>query len=131
MAEKEEQILRVLEEDLLRLDDVLACMVARKGMEGIVPDFSKFGIKDMGVWQILQKSMDEFFEIIEAYSPYGLKTVYFELGDYDVMFFILPETNVALVAILPNLANKGLLEVELENARRDIIKLLAQDEKKS
>jgi hypothetical protein len=124
MAEKEEAILKILEEDLLPLEDVLACMVARKGMEGIVPDFSKFKISDVGVWEVLQKTMDEFFDVIEAFSSYGLDKVYFEMGEHDVMFLILPETNVALVAILPSLANRGLLEVELENARRNILKVL-------
>lgn len=124
MTSKEGQILEILEQDLLRLDDVLACMVARKGMEGIVPSLDKFKIKDVGIWQILQKTMDEFFDVIEAYSEYGLSKVYFELGDYDVMFFILPNTNVALICIVPALANRGLLEVEIENARRSILKEL-------
>jgi hypothetical protein len=124
MASKEEFILTVLENDLLRLEDVLACMVARKGMEGVVPEMSKFKIKDVGVWQVLQKTMDEFFVIIEAYSQYGLNKVYFELGDYDVMFFILPNTNIALVAIIPALSNRGLLEVEMENARKQVVDLL-------
>jgi hypothetical protein len=124
MTDKEDNILRILKGDLLRLDDVLACMVARKGMEGIVPSMSDFKIKDLGVWEILHKTMDEFFDIIEAYSEYGLNKVYFELGDYDVMFFILPNTNIALVAIIPALANRGLLEVEVENARRAITKEL-------
>ena len=128
MVEKEEAILKILEEDLLPLEDVLACMVARKGMEGIVPDFSKFKIKDVGVWEVLQKTMDEFFDIIEAFSEYGLDKVYFELGKHAVMFFVLPETNVALVTIIKELANRGLLEVELENARLGIIELLKNAE---
>jgi hypothetical protein len=78
----------------------------------------------VGVWEVLQKTMDEFFDVIEAFSSYGLDKVYFEMGEHDVMFLILPETNVALVAILPSLANRGLLEVELENARRNILKVL-------
>ena len=68
--------------------------------------------------------MDEFFEIISRYSKYGLDKVYFELGKYDVIFFILPESDTALVAIVPALANRGLLEVELENARRKIMGIL-------
>jgi len=52
--------------------------------------------------------------------------VYFELGEFDVMFFILPGSDTALVAIVPALANRGLLEVELENARRAIIKIVEE-----
>ncbi len=124
MASNETKILTILEENLLSLDDILACMVARKGMEGVVPPMEKFKINDMGVWQVLQKTMDDFFTVIEAYSEYGLDKVYFELGNYDVMFYILPKTNVALVAIVPALSNRGLLEVELENARIKIINTL-------
>ncbi len=121
MATKESQILEILEDKLLVLDDILACMLARKGMEGVIPPMESFKIKDTGVWQVLQKTMDEFFSIIDAYSEYGLDKVYFELGKYDAMFFILPYTNMALVVIVPSLANRGLLEVELENARLKIL----------
>ena len=117
----EEKVLEVLD-DLLREEDILACMVAMKGLEGIVPDMEKFKIRDTGIWEMLQKTMDEFFDIIEAYQEYGLDKVYFELGDYEVIFFIMQD--VSLVAIVPALANRGLLEVEIENARRDIIKLI-------
>jgi hypothetical protein len=37
---------------------------------------------------------------------------------------VFPDTESALVAIVPALANKGLLEVELENARREILKIM-------
>jgi hypothetical protein len=62
--------------------------------------------------------------VINHYSEYGLDKVYFELGDWDVLFFILPGMDTALVAIVPALANRGLLEVEMENTRREIIKIL-------
>ena len=117
----EEKVLEVLD-DLLREEDILACMVAMKGMDGIIPDMEKFKIRNTGIWEMLQRTMDEFFDIIEAYQEYGLDKVYFELGDYEVIFFVMQ--NVSLVAIVPALANRGLLEVEMENARRDIIKLI-------
>ena len=114
----EEKVLEVLD-DLLREEDILACMVAMKGMEGIVPDMDNFKIKDITIWEILQKTMDEFFDIIGAYQEYGLDKVYSELGDYEVIFFIIQD--VSLVSIVPALANRGLLAVEMENARRDVI----------
>ena len=117
----ENKVLEILD-DLLRLDDILACMVAMKGMEGIVPPIEKFKIKNIGVWEMLQKTMVEFFDVIAAYKEYGLDKVYFEFGEYDVIFFVMH--NVSLVVITPALANRGLLEVEMENARRDIIKLV-------
>jgi len=108
------------------LEDVHACMVARKGLEGITPLTESFKREVMEIWEILKKTMDELFDVIEHYSESGLDKVYFELGEFDVMFFILPGSDTALVAIVPALANRGLLEVELENARRRIIKILEE-----
>ena len=119
-----DEILKVLKEDLMPLEDILACMVAQKGLEGVVPITEKFRNEIMPIWEILQKTMDEFFLIIRTYGEFGLDKVNFELGNYDVMFFIIPNSDSALVAIVPALANRGLLEVELENARRRILKIL-------
>lgn len=121
---KEQKILEILD-DLLREEDILACMVARRGLEGIMPPRDRFKIKDMGIWSTLEKTMDEFFEIISRYSEYNLDKVYFELEGYDVIFFILFE-DFALVLVVPALANRGLLEVEMENARRNIFKIIGR-----
>lgn len=125
-SSQEEEILGILDEDLKPLEDIHAYMVARKGLEGIVPLTDEFRREIVPIWEILRGTMDELFEVIRHYSEYGLDKIYFELGDYDVMFFILPGLDTALVAIVPALANRGLLEVELENARRRIIKVLEE-----
>ena len=127
MSSKEEEILKVLSEDLLRLEDIHACMVARKNLEGIVPITEEFKQEITGIWGMLKDTMNEFFDIISHYSKYGLDKIYFELGKYDVIFYILPGSDTALVAIIPSLANRGLLEVELENARRRIMSILNKD----
>ena len=123
---QEEKILEVLNKDLMPLEDIHACMVARKNLEGIVPLSDEFKTEIMGVWEILKGTMDELFEVISHYSEYGLDKVYFELGQHDVMFFVLPGVDTALVAIVPALANRGLLEVELENARRRVIQIVEE-----
>ncbi len=121
------EIEEIIRNDLLKLEDVYACMVARRGLEGIVlfEDSKDPELKD--VWVSLEKTMDEFFSIIKEYSVYGLNKIYFELGKYDVIFFILPETDTALVALIPALANRGLLEVELENTRGKIVEILERE----
>ncbi|MEA3255836.1 MAG: hypothetical protein U9Q22_08395 [Candidatus Altiarchaeota archaeon] len=121
---KEDRILKVLNEDLLRLEDIHACLVARKNLEGIVPITEEFKREIMGIWDVLKDTMDDFFDVIGRYSAYGLDKAYFELGKFDVMFFILPGSDTALVAVVPALANRGLLEVEMENARRRIIEII-------
>jgi hypothetical protein len=127
MSSKEEEILKVLSEDLLRLEDIHACMVARKNLEGIVPITEEFRQEITGIWDMLKDTMNEFFDIISRYSKYGLDKVFFEMGKYDVIFYILPGSDTALVAVVPSLANRGLLEVELENARRRIMGILNSD----
>jgi hypothetical protein len=124
MSSKEDQILQVLAEDLQPLEDIHACMVVRKNLQGIFPVKEAFKSEILDIWEILKKTMDELFDVIAHFSRFGLDKVYFELGKFDVMFFILPSTDTALVAIVPVLANRGLLEVEMENARRKIINII-------
>ena len=51
----------IIRNDLLKLEDVYACMVARKGLEGIVlfEESKDPELKD--VWVSLERTMDEFF----------------------------------------------------------------------
>jgi hypothetical protein len=73
--------------------------------------------------------MDDVFGVIGAYSQIGLGEMEFRLQNYEVLFYVFPDTENALVAIIPALANKGLLEVEMENARREILKIMNPEEK--
>ena len=115
-------------EDLLKLDDILACMVARQNMISVMPDQSLFDPKVMEIWDIIKRAMDDVFGVIREYSQAGLGEMEFRLQDYEVLFYILPDTENALVAIIPSLANKGLLEVEMENARLEIINIMDKQE---
>ena len=111
-------------EDLLKLEDVLGCMVARQNMISVMPDQSKFDPHVMELWDIIKRAMDNVFGVIREYSQAGLGEMEFRLQDYEVLFYIFPDTENALVAIVPALSNKGLIEVELENTRREILKLM-------
>jgi|GEM_PF-300425 len=115
-------------EDLLKLDDILACMIARQNMISVIPDTNKFDPQVMKVWDIIKNTMDSVFGVIQQYSMAGLHEMEFELQDYETLFYIFPDTENALVAIIPALSNKGLIEVELENTRRQIIALLDNEE---
>lgn len=119
-------------DDLLKLDDVLACMVARQNMISVFPsdDTDSFKSEIEEVWDIIHKAMDDVFVIIREYSDAGLSEMEFRLQEYEVLFFVFHETDNALVAIVPALSNKGLIEVELENARRDIQVIMDEQEKK-
>ena len=118
-------IAKVLD-DLLRLDDILACMVARQNMISVMPTDSTDSFKPEvhGIWDIIHRAMDDVFNVIREYSQAGLSEMEFRLQDYEALFYVFPDTENALVAIIPALANKGLLEVEMENARREILKVM-------
>ncbi len=125
---KDDPIAIVLD-DLLKLDDILACMVARRNMISVMPSGDSFKPEVHQIWDIIHKAMDDVFGVIGAYSPTGLGEMEFRLQDYEVLFYVFPDTESALVAIVPALANKGLLEVEMENARREILKIMEEQDK--
>ena len=116
-------------DDLLKLDDILACMVARRNMISVMPSGDGFKSEVHQIWDIIHRAMDDVFGVIGAYSQAGLGEMDFRLQDYEVLFYVFPDTETALVAIVPALANKGLLEVEMENARRDILKIMSEQDK--
>jgi hypothetical protein len=125
----DDPIAKVLD-DLLKLDDVLACMVARQNMISVMPTEQKFKSEINQIWDIIHRAMDDVFVVIREYSQTGLNVMEFRLHNYETLFYIFPDTENALVAIIPSLANKGLIEVEMENARREILNLINKNEEK-
>lgn len=120
---RDDPIANVLD-DLMRLDDIFACVVARRNMISVMPSKETFKPEVGQTWDIIKRAMDDVFTVIGEYSGAGLSEMEFRLQDYEVLFYVFPDTENALVAIVPALANKGLLEVELENARREILKTM-------
>jgi hypothetical protein len=117
-------------DDLLKLDDVLACMVARQNMISVMPsdDTDSFKQEVHVIWDIIKKAMDDVFNVIREYSAAGLAEMEFRLQDYEALFYVFPDTENALVAIIPALSNKGLIAVEMENTRRAILKIINSTE---
>ena len=124
----EDPILAVLN-DLLNYDEILACMVARQNMISVMPEQERFDQSIMQVWDIIKRAMDDVFVVVREYSQAGLGEIEFRLQDYEALFYVFPDTENALVAIVPALSNKGLIEIELENARREILKIMDEQEK--
>jgi hypothetical protein len=125
---KDDPIAIVLD-DLLKLDDILACMVARRNMISVMPSGEGFKPEVNQVWDIIKRAMDDVFGVVGAYSQAGLGEMEFRLQDYEVLFYVFPDTENALVAIVPALANKGLVEVEMENSRREILNIMNEQDK--
>lgn len=124
---KDDPIAHVLD-DLLKLDDILACMVARRNMISVMPSGDGFKPEVNQIWDVIKRATDDVFGVIGVYSQAGLGEMDFRLQDYEVLFYVFPDTENALVAIIPALANKGLIEVEMENARREILEIMKKQE---
>jgi hypothetical protein len=103
-------------------------MVARQNMISVMPDQERFDLQVMQIWDIIKRAMDDVFNVIREYSQAGLGEIEFRLQNYEVLFFIFPDTENALVAIIPALSNKGLIEIEIENARREILNIMEERE---
>ncbi len=114
------EIIKILD-DLQRLEDVQACEYAERGLESIRPSV-KIKIKDINLWDLISKTTDKFFELASLFYEYGLRKIYFEMGKIEVILTLI-EPTVGLLVIISSLANKGLIEVEIENARRRIEEL--------
>ena len=125
---QDDPILDVLN-DLTNYDEILACMVARQNMISVMPDQELFDPQVMQIWDIIKRAMDDVFTVIRGYSQAGLDEIEFRLQEYEVLFYVFPDTENALVVIVPALSNKGLIEVEMENARREIKNIMDEDEK--
>jgi len=123
-------IAKVLD-DLLKFDDILACMVARQNMISVMPsdDTNSFKPEINQIWDIIHRAMNDVFNVIREYSQTGLAEMEFRLQNYEVLFYVFPDTENALVAIIPAFANKGLLEVEMENTRREILAVIDEQGK--
>ena len=117
-------------DDLMNFDDILACMVARRNMISVMPSSETFKEEVNTIWDIIKRAMDDVFGVIRDYSAAGLGEMEFRLQNYEVLFYVFPDTENALVAITPALSNKGLIEIELENARRKILINMDESEQK-
>jgi len=118
----------VILDDLLKLDDILACMVARHNMISVMPSSDGFKSEINQIWDIIHRAMDDVFVVVREYSQTGLGEMEFRMQNHEVLFYVFPDTENALVSIIPALSNKGLIEVEMENARRKILKIMGEKE---
>jgi hypothetical protein len=104
-------------------------MVGRRGMiDSVMPSDSteSFEPEIYEIWDIVKRVMDAQLEIISQFPGHG--ELRHRVMDYEILFYVLPDTENALVAIVPGLANKGLIAVNMENARRKIQKIREEED---
>lgn len=115
-------------ENFLTWNEILACMVAKKGGEGIIPDTSNFSSEIFSLWDKLQSVIDYEFNIIEEFHEYGLGEIIFRLYDYEVYHYVIEGSDTALIAVTHRNANRGIIEVELESMRDKITDIMNKKE---
>lgn len=115
---KKELLIELLE-DLLKMEDILACILVRKGLDGIIPSNTK--LKDPKIWITLKQTSDQMFYFIDKFFDYGIERVYFELENYKIIFTPITR-NFSLIVLVPSLANMGLIGIEIENTKMKIKK---------
>ncbi len=126
---KDDPIAKVLD-NLMKFNDILACMVGRRGMiDSVLPSDGTDSFKPeiMDVWDVIKRAMDNVFVTIHEISPIGLEEITYKIHGYEVLLYVFPDTENALVAVVPRLSNKGLNDVELQKARRKILKIMEEE----
>ena len=122
----EQEMLKVLEENLVGDKEFLAAMIARKNLEEIRPLRAnlKSNSELMQLWETLKYSMDPVFEFIQTYVELGVDSINLRLGNFNVLYYILPPFDILLVAVTPLTANLDRIEQKMDATRRRIIFLL-------
>jgi len=113
---KKEDVNQILT-NLMKMDDVLACMLAKQGLGGVIPEGIK--VKDVNFWNLVKNTTNEIFPIINKFFIYKIDRLNFELGQYTIIFAPISQ-NFSLLVIISSLSNIGLIDVEIENSRRKI-----------
>jgi len=120
---RNEDIKGVLE-DLLRMEDIQACLLTGRQTGTITPGGGT-KLKNLVLWKLIMDSSHKFFSVIEDFYAYGLKRLYFELGEYEIIMTFIDQFT-ALIVVIPSLVNRGLVEVEIESSKRTIKEILGR-----
>lgn len=106
---------------------ISACMVARRGLEGLMmfPEHFKEEVSD--VWEPLSRSLDDVLAMVARYSPVGMRRAYTEVLGYGAYFLVLENSDTALIALVKSkepLTDALALVAEMDSSARDIYKIM-------
>jgi hypothetical protein len=110
-------------DDLMKMEDVEACLLTGRQTGTITPNSTK--LKNPALWKLITDSSLKFFPVIDNFYVYGLKRLYFELGEYEVIMSFIDQFT-ALLTVIPAFVNRGLVEVEIENSKNMIKEILGR-----
>jgi len=104
----------------------LGCMVIDRNMNFIMPTSKKFDVGVNKVTDDLKRTCNNIFKMIDSYSKVKLKEMKWTFKDCKVWFYVFPDFQSTLVAIIPQHSNEKLLESKLEKARQKILKIIKE-----
>jgi hypothetical protein len=97
---KAEAITNLLKNFKERHPQIEACMVAKKGLEGVIIFPPTFKDDVSTVWEPLSNNINDMLALIPRYSVVGLKRAYTEILGYGVLFNVLAMSDTALIVFL-------------------------------
>jgi hypothetical protein len=100
MASKYDEITSVLKDLKMLHPEIGACMVAKKGLEGVVMFPESFKVEMVESWEPVERAVDQVLHIISDSSVYRPECAYVEMLGYGIYFEILPNSDSALIIFL-------------------------------
>jgi hypothetical protein len=122
---EKEAIANVLN-NLLKNKEVLGCMVVDRNMNYVMPTAEKFDVGVNKVMGDVKRTCGNVFKMIDSYSKVKLKEMKWTFKDCEVWFYVFPDFQSTLVAIIPQFSDEELLESKLEKARQKILKIIKE-----
>jgi hypothetical protein len=120
----DEEISKVLE-NLIEIDDIHACMLARLDKMNIMPKHEHFETEVKQILDNSTRAVEGIFKIVKQYGSYNVPWFKIKLKDYYVLYHILPDKKNILTSIIPiSTNNLESLSIKLENTCREIQKTL-------
>jgi|GEM_PF-2810908 len=95
-----DQIQKILRDLYEKHEDIEACMVVKKGLEGVVVFPENFIEKVSTIWEPMRETIDNLLEIISEYALYGIDKTYIEMLDYGIVFCIISMSDTSLVTFI-------------------------------
>jgi len=92
-----DEILDVLKDLKSKYGEISACIVAKRGLEGVVMFPESFKQDVAGLWEPLEGAIDEILILISEKSMYNLDRVYLEMLGYGIFFVVLASSDTALI----------------------------------
>ncbi|MBN2014856.1 MAG: hypothetical protein JW778_06715 [Candidatus Altiarchaeota archaeon] len=125
-----DQIQGILKELYDKHEDVEACMVVRKGLEGVVTFPEDFIDRVSTTWQPMKDTIDILLEVVADNAMYGIDKCYVEMLDYGIVFCIISMSDTSLVTFIRKSEGSetlGKVSAELGDileARKKIVELV-------